>query len=274
MRIDHLNHLRLAELDLIREYLPPHGCLLEIGAGTGLQGMHLRRLGYELEMVDLPSSNYAAERLCAITDYDGRRIPFDDATFDVVYSSSVLEHVSDLPFLLAEIRRVLRPTGYAIHVVPTHYWRLWTSLGEFPAAARRAYTLLETLLKQLANPPRSSHAVVPDATTTWVALARSIARPFALRRHGERGTALTELLFFQPACWRRIFTANGYRILHEKPARLFYTGATVMGPRWSIAQRRRLSRLLGSATHLFVVSPQALRQPRSGDVDLPCDSGR
>jgi hypothetical protein len=71
LRIDHLNQLRLAELDLIREYLPPHGCLLEIGAGTGLQGMQLRRLGYQLEMVDLPSSNYAAERLCEITDYEG-----------------------------------------------------------------------------------------------------------------------------------------------------------------------------------------------------------
>src|SRR5215469_7664750 len=182
---EHLEQLRLAELDLIRKYLPPQGYLLEIGAGAGLQGLELRRLGYKVEMVDLPSSNYAAERLCEITDYDGRRIPFDDATFDVVYSSSVLEHVSDLPLLLAEIRRVLRRDGYAIHVVPTQFWRFWTSLGEFPAAARRTCSLL----RSLASRSRLAPAAIPDATTTWLALARCIARPFALRRHGDRGNA-------------------------------------------------------------------------------------
>jgi SAM-dependent methyltransferase len=248
--IEHLNQLRLAELDLIRQRLPLQGCLLEIGAGTGLQGMTLRNFGYDVQMVDLPSSNYAAERLCDITNYDGRKIPFYDATFDVVYSSNVLEHVVELPLLLAEIRRVLRPNGYAIHVVPTHYWRFWTSLCEFPTAAQRACYLLKYLLKPL----RSSLAA-PDVTPTWVAVARCMARPFALRRHGERGTALSELLLFQPVYWRRTFTNNGYRVLHESPGRLFYTGTMLMGRRLSIAQRRKLSRVLGSATQLFVVSP-------------------
>ena len=43
--------------------------------------------------------------------YDGRRLPFDDRSFDVVCSNAVLEHVDDLPAFAAETARVLRPGG-------------------------------------------------------------------------------------------------------------------------------------------------------------------
>jgi SAM-dependent methyltransferase len=249
---EYLNQIRFAELDLLRQYLPGHGYLLEIGAGTGRQGMELRKYGYRVEMLELASSNYATQRLCEITDYDGRRIPFGDATFDVVYSSNVLEHVADLPQLHSEIRRVLRPQGYAVHLVPTHYWRLWSSLSAFPAAAQRAWSLRHDLLPGA----RAPDAATGRAADAWLALARGLAAPFAQHRHGERGNAVTELLLFRPAWWRRNFRDNGYRIVHERPAGLFYTGSMVMASRWSMARRQKLSRVLGSACELFVVTPE------------------
>lgn len=42
---------------------------------------------------------------------DGTRLPWPDATFDIVWSNSVLEHVRDPAAVLAEVRRVLRPGG-------------------------------------------------------------------------------------------------------------------------------------------------------------------
>lgn len=253
--LDHLNHLRLAELDLLLEHLPRHSParLLEVGAGTGRQGLELRTLGYKVELIDLASSSYANDRLCEVTDYDGRTIPFQDSTFDVVYSSNVLEHVPDLATLHAEIRRVLRPSGYAIHLVPTHHWRIWSSISAFPAAAQRAYSLRRNLL-----PRRVSRAGAADAIAAWMALARCIGSPFAQRRHGERGNVLTEVLLFRPAWWRRNFLENGFEILHERPAELFYTGSMVMGPRLSIQRRRQLALALGSACQLFVVRPKPL----------------
>ena len=254
--VEHLNSLRLAELDFLRGYLPPQSAdLLEIGAGTGRQGLELRKLGHRVEMIDLASSNYVHERLCEITDYDGRRIPFDNATFDVVYSSNVLEHVADLTTLHAEIRRVLRPGGYAIHLVPTHHWRLWSSVAAFPAAAQHAYSLRRDLL-----PRSTSRADVARTAAAWVTMARSLASPFVQRRHGERGNVLSEVLLFRPARWRRHFAENGFRILHESPAQLFYTGSMVMGPRWSMERRRGLAHVLGSACELFVVAPDPTPQ--------------
>ncbi len=45
-------------------------------------------------------------------------LPFEDASFDLVYASHVLEHIKDDEVALSEIRRILRPGGVAIIPVP------------------------------------------------------------------------------------------------------------------------------------------------------------
>jgi SAM-dependent methyltransferase len=50
--------------------------------------------------------------------YDGKHIPFPDASFDALFCSEVLEHVFDPDLVLAEIRRVLKPGANALLTVP------------------------------------------------------------------------------------------------------------------------------------------------------------
>lgn len=47
-----------------------------------------------------------------------KRMPFEDASFDRALAIHVLEHLPDLPAALAEIRRLLKPTGRFIVVIP------------------------------------------------------------------------------------------------------------------------------------------------------------
>lgn len=46
------------------------------------------------------------------------RIPFEDASFDCVISNQVLEHVPDLESVAAELQRVMKPGGVALHLFP------------------------------------------------------------------------------------------------------------------------------------------------------------
>lgn len=49
---------------------------------------------------------------------DIRALPFDDATYDFVFASHVLEHIREDRVAIKEIRRVLRPNGVAVLPVP------------------------------------------------------------------------------------------------------------------------------------------------------------
>jgi SAM-dependent methyltransferase len=49
---------------------------------------------------------------------DLTRLPFADASYDLVYASHVLEHIPNDRAAVAEIRRILRPRGIAVLPVP------------------------------------------------------------------------------------------------------------------------------------------------------------
>lgn len=47
-------------------------------------------------------------------------LPFEDASFDLVWASEVIEHVADTARWLSEVRRVLKPGGRLLLTTPSH----------------------------------------------------------------------------------------------------------------------------------------------------------
>ena len=126
--LNHLKAIREYELGLELDMLPPTGKLLEIGAGTGWQANILQDKGYDVSAIDIPESNYAQDCVRQITRYDGRQIPYEDDTFDIIFSSNVLEHIPHLREFQNEIHRVLKPDGCVLHILPSGSWRFWASI--------------------------------------------------------------------------------------------------------------------------------------------------
>ena len=125
-----IDAIRTAEIEYLINLIPVGARVLEVGAGAGVQALHMSERGFDVAAIDIPGSNYADARVFPIVEYDGMSFPFADGVFDVVYTSNLLEHVIDLQAMHHEIRRVLVPDGKVLHVVPTHAWRLWTTLTE------------------------------------------------------------------------------------------------------------------------------------------------
>ena len=55
---------------------------------------------------------------------DGKRLPFDDDTFDVIVSFQVIEHIVDHSKYIGEIQRVLAPNGVVLFTTPNVLLRL------------------------------------------------------------------------------------------------------------------------------------------------------
>ena len=66
---------------------------------------------------------------------DAERLPFEDASFDLVFGHAVLHHLPDLDAALAEFRRVLRPGGtLAFCGEPSRYGDLLAAVPKRGAA--------------------------------------------------------------------------------------------------------------------------------------------
>jgi SAM-dependent methyltransferase len=245
--IPHLNTLRKAEIDRIVGFFEPNARVLEIGAGTGEQALGLKRRGFDVTAIEIADSDYDSDRQFPIIDYDGKHIPLPDASVDIVFSSNVLEHVPDLTQMHSEIRRVLKPSGYCIHVLPTHSWRLWTTLSSVPDA----FLYFVTTAPELVPRAFASQVERRRLADAWYRSARYVGGRLLQRRHGERGNLFSELWLFHPHWWRCNFRENGFTVVHDEPMRLFYTGNMLLGPHLNLTQRERLAASLGSACHLF-----------------------
>ena len=126
--LEHLEAIRTYELGIVLDMLPPRGRVLEIGAGTGWQARALENRGYDVSAIDLTSSNYWSNRVWPVTGYDGKNIPFEDNTFDIIFSSNALAHIPHIYEFQKEIHRVLKPDGVVLHVLPSSSWRFWTNI--------------------------------------------------------------------------------------------------------------------------------------------------
>lgn len=246
----YLHALRGAELDAALAALQGRldlsaARVLEIGGADGHVARLLAARCAAVAAVDIAVPPLP---LFPVQAYDGHRLPFPDNSFDLVYSSHVMEHVAHFGPFQAEMARVLRPGGLALHVVPTAVWRFWTLAAHYPA--------LPKLLLRRGGATGAGMAAAPGAATAQRRGAAHLAmRLLAAAPHGETGSALAELRHFSMGHWRRRFAGQGWTLLADGPLRLFYTGYILSGGRLSLAARRRLAALAGSSSGFLLLAP-------------------
>lgn len=122
------------ELDLHRYRVHPHLLsaidlhktqgmrVLEIGCGCGSEAERFARAGASYTGLDLTHAAVAltqerfrqAQLPGSFIQGDAENLPFDDASFDLVYSHGVLHHTPDTARAVRELYRVLAPGGRAV----------------------------------------------------------------------------------------------------------------------------------------------------------------
>jgi 2-polyprenyl-6-hydroxyphenyl methylase / 3-demethylubiquinone-9 3-methyltransferase len=126
--------------------------VLDLGCAGGFMAEALALRGANVTGIDPAAEAINSARAHARAGglqigYDvgiGEALPYDDASFDAVVCVDVLEHVAELPTVLAEVARALRPGGLF----------LFDTINRNPLARLATITIAEDVLGLL---PRGTH---------------------------------------------------------------------------------------------------------------------
>ena len=202
--------------------------ILDIGCGSGANSLALAKKGHKLHGVDI--SKVAIQQYQEhgfdgrVSDIEGG-LDYPDASFDLVFCSEVIEHLTGPELLASEVSRILKPGGQLVLSTPNSAFWLYRVLGLF------GYTVSE-----LQHPKHFQ---------------------FFSRR------SLTSLLERNRLCLKDRFGRNMYVILPDVPASMgrvlrllgftremrFRTGARF----WHLSTRSRLLNSLFADTLILVM---------------------
>jgi ubiquinone/menaquinone biosynthesis C-methylase UbiE len=154
------DELYLGRYPYLERYLPASlqgENVLEIGLGYGTLGQLLAERGADYHGVDIAAEPVAMmrRRMAAIgrpaeqiVQASVLELPFDDRTFNRVYSIGCLHHTGDLEQSVSEVHRVLVPGGTAVVMLYNRHslrlvafellWRLQGARGPEVAGRKRA----------------------------------------------------------------------------------------------------------------------------------------
>lgn len=125
---NNISHDLEVSLKIIENFgfrLTGESVILDFGCGSGRFVKELKEQGYNAFGCDIKvnrsdDNQLDEERIRAI-DLEPYRLPFENNTFDFIYSFSVFEHVQNYSESIAELARVLKPEGICYHFFPSRY---------------------------------------------------------------------------------------------------------------------------------------------------------
>ncbi|MCK5588432.1 MAG: class I SAM-dependent methyltransferase [Candidatus Lokiarchaeota archaeon] len=104
------------------------GLILEVGCGTAQCSLKIIAKGTDIIGADFSSSALqvakkysASNKLIKFVVTDAFNLPFNENTFNAVWSVGLLEHFETPSLALTEMRRVVKPEGKVIAIVPYKY---------------------------------------------------------------------------------------------------------------------------------------------------------
>lgn len=92
--------------------------VLEVGCGQGHLTRRLANRGVDITGIDANPNAPEVAGTDRVLHMHGEDLSFDDESFDVIVSIHALEHIPPLEDAIAEMARVLKKGGRAMHIYP------------------------------------------------------------------------------------------------------------------------------------------------------------
>lgn len=211
--------------------------MLEIGCGNAFGSVLFSDKANKIVATDLPNYNlathtiglnYAARLIQSLNISNifllacqGEELPFADESFDLIFSSCVLEHVNNKKKVINEMKRVLKKNGVVIAIVPNFMERLYAPLHFYPYLFQRSIIYF---LKLLGFSITNNNTVVANKEANRLnsplPLTKRVKKflkdypnfPFC-EPHGNYKCWRDEFLSHLPKNWKNLFEYGGLKVI-------------------------------------------------------------
>ena len=220
----YLHNLKRREMDIVFARCPKQlfGKVLELGAGDGFMSTVLAEYTEQLICTDinpkrLTKTNEHNTKF-EICDAEEVGEVFAEKEFDMVFSSSLLEHLPDYERALGGIHKVLANDGISIHFMPNRYWKLATIAMYIP---NKIAVTIDKILAGRVFKRRPDHRWFRPYKQCYggnnIKVGRRrqffLSRLFLPRIHGASKNTIAELIAFGKKQWIKKFESAGFRVL-------------------------------------------------------------
>lgn len=207
--------------------------ILEIGCGNGFISAILSKFSNMTVSSDLMKDNVATHspgmsktadffrrmsiNNCRLVSCSAERLPFEDASFDIVFSAYVLEHIPDRVGALREVKRVLKDGGKAVFVVPSFAERLLYPFFYYAEIAKKAAGMALSRRAEGADGAAKPHA----PASVWSRFRASYPYFPMPDPHGEYANFFIELINSLPFVWYGLARKSGLKLKEAFTIMLF-----------------------------------------------------
>lgn len=192
---------------------------IEFGAGDGYQttliepmcskfvssDLNFKRLKDEFKIVSVDYRAYDADSLSGI---------FGPNTFNLIFSSNLIEHLSNRKSFLQNTKEMLSSDGYAVHVVPAKMVKFTYLLLFYP---NLLVLIIDRLIGIFENKPifrGSANNFENNINSNKADKLNKWKRILLPQIHGNYKTHTEEWRSWSRKSWQKLFENNGYTVVN------------------------------------------------------------
>tara|TARA_B100001142_G_C14090406_1_gene561051 strand:+ start:29 stop:802 length:774 start_codon:yes stop_codon:yes gene_type:complete len=215
--------IRIDELETALEIFPNRKNLkiLEIGGRDGFQANIISKKGHKVTSIDI---NPLSPQIHLVQKGDITKLNFEDDSFDLIYSSNMLQEIHNIDKAFMEMKRVLKKDGIIIHIVPSSWWSIITNFWHYCLIPK--YLIKSNKIQQIFNSKIEKNSKNKQNDKNPKSSKKNLKKLF-FHPLGANTSFIHEIFYFSEFYWKKLFNKNQFKIIERKNCPYFYSGYSV-----------------------------------------------
>ncbi len=231
--------IRSGELETALEIFPNEKNLniLEIGGRDGFQANIISKKGHKVTSIDI---NPLSPQIHLVQKGNITKLNFQDDSFDLIFSSNMLQEIHNIDEAFMEMKRVLKKDGIIIHIVPSSWWSLITNFWHYCLIPKY---LIKSNKFQKVFQSKTKIENQKQEDKKEIKSSKSNIKQLFFHPLGANTSFIHEIFYFSNSYWKKVFTKNEFEIINKKNCPYFYSAYSIF--RFKFLKLRRFLAEIG-----------------------------